>query len=184
MIIPGNGFCFISGLLITLAEQGVNKEMAVLAHEVMTEIRNHVRFYRQFDDSSSEEDFLVLCSDFFQRGAYTLGVVDVCIGAAVNALDMNLNIIQKNQKTFSLTSYDCTRYKSSINVFILFHPPSCRKGKNLDAHYNCFVNKEYFKKNEAEIKSCIVMPVEENQAAAPTSGDNNVSQSSMEYSKT
>ena len=184
VIIPGNGFCFISGLLITLAEQGVNKEMAVLAHEVMTEIRNHVRFYRQFDDSSSEEDFLVLCSDFFQRGAYTLGVVDVCIGAAANALDMNLNIIQKNQKTFSLTSYDCTRYKSSINVFILFHPPSCRKGKNLDAHYNCFVNKEYFKKNEAEIKSRIVMPVEENQAAAPTLGDNNVSQSSMEYSKT
>ena len=38
VINPGNEFCFISGLLITLAEQGVNKEMAVLAHEVMTGI--------------------------------------------------------------------------------------------------------------------------------------------------
>ena len=32
-------------LLITLAEQGLDKEMAVLAHDVMSEIRNHVRFY-------------------------------------------------------------------------------------------------------------------------------------------
>ena len=41
VIVPGNGYCYISALLITLVEQGVNKEMAVLAHKVMTEIRNH-----------------------------------------------------------------------------------------------------------------------------------------------
>ena len=185
VIIPGNGFCFISALLITLVEQGLDKEMAVLAHDVMSEIRNHVRFYQEFDDSSSKEDFLLLCSDFFQRGSYTLEVVDVCIGATANALGVNLNVIQKNQKTYSLTSYDCTRYKSSNNLFILFVPPSCKKGNNLDAHYNCYVNKEYFKQNEAAIKSRIVMPIEENQehVAAPTSADN-VSQSSMENSKT
>ena len=185
VVIPGNGFCFISALLITLAEQGLDKEMAVLAHDVMSEIRNHVRFYREFDDSSLKEDFLLLCSDFFQRGSYTLEVIDVCIGATANALGVNLNVIQKNQKTYSLTSYDCTRYKSSNNLFILFVPPSCKKGNNLDAHYNCYVNKEYFKQNEAAIKSRIVMPIEENQdhVAAPTSVDN-VSQSSMENSKT
>ena len=38
VVLLGNGYCYISGILITLAEQGVNKEMAVLAHEVMTEI--------------------------------------------------------------------------------------------------------------------------------------------------
>ena len=183
VIIPGNGFCFISALLISLAEQGIDKQMAVLAHDVMTEIRNHLRFYREFDDSSSEETFLVLCSDFFQRGEYTLEVADLCIGATANALGVNLNIIQKNQKTFSLTSYDCTRYKSNTNVFMLFHPSSVRRGKNLDAHYNCYVNKQYFKENEVAIMSCIVMPIEENQAAAPTSADNNVSQTSTEYSK-
>ena len=184
VIIPGNGFCFISALLISLAEQGIDKQMAVLAHDVMTEIRNHLNFYREFDDSSSEETFLVLCSDFFQRGEYTLEVADLCIGATANALGVNLNIIQKNQKTFSLTSYDCTRYKSNTNVFMLFHPSSVRRGKNLDAHYNCYVNKQYFKENEAAIMSRIVMPIEDNQTAAPTSADNNVSQTSTEYSKT
>ena len=38
VVIPGNGFCFISALLITLVEQGLDKEMAVLAHDVMSEI--------------------------------------------------------------------------------------------------------------------------------------------------
>ena len=42
VVLPGNGYCYISAILITLVEQGVNKEMAVLAHKVMTEIRNHV----------------------------------------------------------------------------------------------------------------------------------------------
>ena len=183
VIIPGNGFCFISALLISLAEQGIVKQMAVLAHDVMTEIRNHLRFYREFDDSSSEETFLELCSDFFQRGAYTLDVADLCIGATANALGVNLNIIQKNQKTFSLTCYDCTRYKSNRNVFILLYPSSVKRGKNLDAHYNCYVNKQYFKENEAEIMSRIVMPIEENEAAPTTSADTNVSQTSTEYSK-
>ena len=67
VIIPGNGFCFISALLISLVEQGIDKQMAVLAHDVMMEIRNHLKFYREFDDSSSEETFLVLCSDFFKE---------------------------------------------------------------------------------------------------------------------
>ena len=38
VVLPGNGYSYISRILITLVEQGVNKEMAVLAHEVMTEI--------------------------------------------------------------------------------------------------------------------------------------------------
>ena len=65
--------------------------MAILAHEVMTEIQNHIQFYGTFHDSSSEEEFLTLCSDYFQRGSYSTGVVDVCIGTTANALGVNLN---------------------------------------------------------------------------------------------
>ena len=136
--------------------------MAVLAHEVMTEIRNHVRFYGTFYDSLSEEEFLTSCSDYFQRGSYSTGVVDVYIGATANALGVNLNVVQKNQRTVSLTHYNCNRYKSSMNLFLLFIPPS-KKGKNLDGHYNCYVNQDYFKQNKAAINSRIVKPIEEIQ---------------------
>ena len=178
MVLPGNGYCYIRGILITLAE------MAVLAHEVITEIQNHARFYQTFYDSSSEEEFLTLCSDYYQRGLYSTGVVDICIGATANALDVNLNVVQKNQRTMSITHCDCNRYKSSMNLFLLFNPPS-KKGKNLDGHYNCYVNQDYFEQNEVAINSRIVKPIEENQPqdATPTSVDN-VSQSSMETSKT
>ena len=129
----------------------------------------------------------MLCSDYFQRGSYSTGVVDVCIGATVNALVVNLNVVQKNQRTVSLTRYDCNRYKSSINLFLLFIPPP-KKGKNLDGHYNCYVKQDYFKQNEAAINSHIVKPIEGNQPQvlgqeeSPTS-PNNVSQSSTETSK-
>ena len=184
VIVPGNGYCYVSALLITLAEQGVNKEMAVLALEVMTEIKNHTRFYRNFNDSASEEEFLTSCSDFFQRGSYSTEVVDVCIGATANALGVNLNIVQKNQKTVSLTRYDCNRYKSRINLFLLFIPPTTKR-KSLDAHYNCYVNQDFFKHNKVAISSLIVKPVEDNQpeAESPTSAEN-VSHSSIENSKT
>ena len=85
----------------------------------MTEIRNHTRFYRDFENSSSEQEFLTSCADFFQRGSYSTEVVDVCIGATSNALGVNLNVVQKYQKTVTLTHYDCNRYKSSINLFLL-----------------------------------------------------------------
>ena len=38
VVLLGNRYCYISAILINLVELGVNKEMAVLAHEVMTEI--------------------------------------------------------------------------------------------------------------------------------------------------
>ena len=164
-------------------EQGINKEMAALAPEVMTEIRNHTQF-NDFNDSASEDKFLMSCSDFFQRGSYSTEVVDVCIGATANALGVNLNVVQKNQKTVSLTHYDCNRYKSRINLFLLFIPPTTKR-KSLDAYYNCYVNQDFFKHNKVVISSLIVKSVEDNQpeVASPTSGDN-VSHSSIENSKT
>ena len=149
----------------------------------------HTRFYRDFENSSSKQEFLTSCADFFQRASYSTEVVDVCIGATSNALGVNLNVVQKYQKMVTLTRYDSNRYKSTINLFLLYVPPS-KKGKNLDGHYNyyvnnCYVNKDYIKQNKAAINSRIVKPIQENrpQLQAPTSADN-VSQSSIETSKT
>ena len=184
VVIPGNGYCFLSALLITLAEQGVDKQMAVLAHEVMTQIRSNIRFYKDFHSDMSKEEFLTACSDFFQRGAYSHEVVDVCIGATANALGVNLNVVQKNPKTVALTRYDCKLYKSSMNLFVIYYTPS-KKGKNLDGHYNCYVKEDYFKQNKAAIFAHTVKPIEEIQLeVTPTTSSDNVSQSSMETSKT
>ena len=46
VVIPGNGYCFILSLLITLAEAGINKMMEVLSVEVMNDIIKHICHYR------------------------------------------------------------------------------------------------------------------------------------------
>ena len=169
--VQGNGFCFLSSLIVTLGEKGISKTLDVLCVEIMTEIRNHLNHYHMFDTQNDSQEFIVKCSDYLQKGEYNDKAVDICIGAAANALGINLNIIQKQtgSKTVALSRYDCTRYVSTVNVFLHYYPGS-RKGKKLDAHYNCYVKKQYFEKNSETILSAIVATgnTEKNESRTPT----------------
>ena len=163
MVIPGNGCCFISSLLITLAEAGINKMMEVLSVEVMNDIIKHIHHYRRFDSdlsTSSDEQFLEACSNYFQRGLYSNEIVDVCIAAVANTLGVNLNVFQKTGRMVTLLKYDCSQYPSSVNL-LLHYLPGSKKMKGLDAHYNCYVHQDYFRQNEAAVKSRIVKTVQE-----------------------
>ena len=121
VVIPGNGYCFISSLLITLAEAGINKMMEVLSVEVMNNIIKHICHYRRFDSellTSSDEQFLEACSNYFQRGLFSNKIVDVCIGAVANTLGVNLNVFQKTGRMVTLLKYDCSQYPSSVNLLL------------------------------------------------------------------
>ena len=91
--------------------------------------------------------------------------MDVCISAIVKTLGVNLNLFQKDPvtKLITLTKYDCNEYKSTVNLFMHYYPGS-KKGKHLDAHYNCYVNSQYYKQNAATISSRMVKTIEEEEA--------------------
>ena len=55
---PGIGFCFISCVLVTLAEQGINKSLDVLSVEIMIEITNHLEHYKHFGNKKDMTTFL------------------------------------------------------------------------------------------------------------------------------
>ena len=80
--------------------------------------------------------------------------MDVCIAAIVKTLGVNLNLFQKDRriKLITLTKYDCNEYKSMTNLFMHYYPGS-KQWKHLDAHYNCYVNSQYYKQNAAAISS-------------------------------
>ena len=125
VVIPGNGYCFISSLLITLAEAGINKKMEVLSVEVMNDIIKHICHYRQSDSelsTSSDEQFLEACSNYFQRGLCSNEIVDVCIGGVANTVGVNLNVFQKTGRMVTLLKYDCSRYPSSVNLLLYYLP--------------------------------------------------------------
>ena len=90
--------------------------------------------------------------------------MDVCIAAIVKTLGVNLNLFQKDPvtKLMTLTKYDCNEYKSTVNLFLHYYPGS-KQGKHLDAHYNCYVNKQYYKQNAVAISSRMVKTIEEEE---------------------
>ena len=63
-------------------------------------------------------------------------------------------------KLMTLSKYDCNEYNSTVNLFLHCYPGS-KEGKHLDAHYNCYVNTQYYKQNVAAISSMMVKTIEE-----------------------
>ena len=157
--IPGNGFCFVSSLLVALAEQGLYKSYENLVREIMNEVEFHSKAYRWTDGSNEsvvveEENVLKACEDFLQKGEYTSDYADICVGSAANALGINMNIFFKNaENKYVLYTHDCLRYASKVNIFLIYYK---KNPKSLDAHYNCYVNTDYYNKNKAAIRSRII----------------------------
>ena len=136
----------------------------------MTHImENKDNFYSSFKKVSKLEDekenLIECCSRYFQGANYNTDSVDICIAAIVKPLGVNLNLFQKDprMKLITLTKYDCNKYKSMVNLFMHYHPGS-KQGKHLDAHYNCYVNSQYYKQNSAAISSRMVKTIEEEEA--------------------
>ena len=90
--------------------------------------------------------------------------MDVCIAAIVKILGVNLNLFQKDPvtKLMTLTKYDCNEYMSTVNLFLHYYPGS-KQGKHLDAHYNCYVNTQYYKQNAVAISSRMVKTIEQEE---------------------
>ena len=66
-------------------------------------------------------------------------------------------------KLMTLSKYDCNEYNSTVNLFLHYYPGS-KQGKCLDAHYNCYVNTQYYKQNATAISSMMVKTIEEEAA--------------------
>ena len=165
----GNGYCFLSCIIITLAEHGINKTLEILSTEVMTHImENKDNFYSSFETVSKlgdeKENLIECCARYFQGAAYNTDSVHVCIAAIVKTLGVNLNLFQKDPvtKLMTFTKYDCNEYKSTVNLFLHYYSGS-KQGKHLDAHYNCYVNTQYYKQNAVAISSRMVKTIEEGE---------------------
>ena len=132
--VHGNGYCFLSCIIITLAEHGINKTLKILSTEVMTHIiENKDDFYSSFKNVSKSEDekehLIECCARYFQGATYNTDSVDICIAAIVKTLGVNLNLFQKDPvtKLITLPKYDCNKYKSTVNLFMHYYPGSKKR---------------------------------------------------------
>ena len=160
---------FLSCIIIALAEHGIKKTLEVLSTEMMSHIReNKDDFYSTFESVSKleneSENLIECCARYFQGAAYNTDSVDVCIAAIIKTLGVNLHFFQKDPvtKLMTLRKYDCNEYNSTVNLFLHYYPGS-KQGKCLDAHYNCYVNMQYYKQNATAISSMMVKTIEEEE---------------------
>ena len=154
---PANGYCFLSALMVTLGEQGINKDFYNLSIEITNEASMYQSMKFQHDEDGnkiSEEDLKAGCAAFFEKGEYTNEYVDICINSAANALGINLYIFQRRANKVTLVPFLCGRFTSKVSVFLLFYNKKCRKGT--ENHYNALVKADYYKSNELSIKSRMV----------------------------
>ena len=68
--VRGNGYCFLSCIIITLAEHGINKTLEILSTEVINHImENKEDFYSSFENVSKSEDeketLIECCARYF-----------------------------------------------------------------------------------------------------------------------
>ena len=119
----------------------------------------HYKDFVMFDGKSMKEpEFLDRCVGYFRSGNYSDEVTDICVGAFANALGVNLLILERGTRHVTMSPHKVTRdYSSDVYLYLLFYPGSRKKtSKNLDAHYNCYVKRDYFEANAEIIESQIV----------------------------
>ena len=160
VVVPGNGFCFLSTLLIALGKQGISTDMSNISIEVMNEIKSNIKLYQEVFPFDSAEEILKTCEAFFQQGIYSHDYVDFCIEASANAMGVNIHVFQKVTYRVTMTSIKCNKFVSVIDLFCMFH--KCKNStNNLDCHYNSYVKSQYLKTHKEEIESTFVLSPEE-----------------------
>ena len=75
--IPGDGYCFLSSILIALGEKGVTKTFEQLSIEISEELHDNLHTYCEFLSDEEQNDMLLVAANFFQAGVYNTNVVDV-----------------------------------------------------------------------------------------------------------
>ena len=140
VVVWGDGLCFLEAVRKSLLID-YNEEISItkMIEMVMYELYEQLHHYCQFHQGSNQQ----LISDaerFFKKKEYQLDVVDVCIVAIANALQVNLAIFEKVNGEVILINHQCTTGNTNKTIYLKYsHNP---QGKHLGDHYDAIVNVE------------------------------------------
>ena len=103
---------------------------------VMYELYECLHHYSQFQQGSNQ---WLICDAkrFFKKKEYPLDIVDVCIVAIANALQINLVIFEKVNGEAIFINHQCTTANTNKTIYLKYsHDP---EGKHLGDHYDAIV---------------------------------------------
>lgn len=95
--VPGDGWCFLSALVLCLNDAGVECTLDEVMIGIMEEITKNLDFYTHFVPSNCTPIMVkAKVLQYVTQKKYNNDVVDLCVGAAVNAFGINVNIIEQH----------------------------------------------------------------------------------------
>ena len=122
----------------------MTKTFKQLSIQISEELHDNLHIYCEFLSDEEQNDMSVVAANFFQAGVYDTNVVDILVGCAVNALNVNLNIIQYMAGKYNLSSYD-SKKGSPIDLYFLL---SQNKKVDSNAHYTVIITWHFYKQNQ------------------------------------
>ena len=121
-LIPQNGFCIIQAIKMCV-EKDLSTSMTLknIARKIFREVKDRVNFYSEFLPNYTPNEIIRNVEKYLKQTeiCYTMEVVDIIIGAAANALNVNIKIIQNSQGFKNVLEFQPTMRPSISTIFLM-----------------------------------------------------------------
>ena len=124
-------------------DHNINISHTTIANRIWKEINEQIVFYVHFicGERNQPADVLEDVCRYTEQKDYTIPVADLIVGAAANALNINLKIYENDKGVKKEIDFEPDNAQSSVTVHLLFSCDSNPDGdpNNLTSHYDALV---------------------------------------------
>ena len=124
-----------------------------IANRIWKEINERLVFYVHFicGERNKPDDVPEDVRKYIEEKDYTIPVADLIVGAAANALNINLKIYENDKGVKKEIDFEPDNAQSSVTVHLLYSRDSnpAADSNNLASHYDALVLR-----NDAPISKC------------------------------
>ena len=142
--VSSDGHCLIYSIMQALKlDHNIDISHTTIANRIWKEINERIIFYVQFicGERNQPTDVLEDVCRYIEQKDYTIPVADLIVGAAANALNINLKIYENDKGVKKEIDFEPENAQSSVTVHLLFSCDSNPDGdpNNLTSHYDALV---------------------------------------------
>ena len=124
-------------------DHDIHIDHKTIAQRIWKEINERIVFYVHFicGQRNKPDDVLKDVHKYIEEMDYTIPVADLIVGAATNALNINLKIYENDKGVKKEIDFELENAQSSVTVHLLFSHDSNPDGdpNNLTSHYDALV---------------------------------------------
>ena len=139
---------------------GIELKPKNIARKIYKEVKNCIHFYSEFVLGQNQNSIMKDVKYLHMKDkCYDMPVVDLILGAATDALNVNISTVQRSNENVKTIEFQPTQRPSTKTLYLLFHRDSNPGAdpNNLNSHYDTLIldkcTKPVSVKTETETKT-------------------------------